>query len=68
MAEPYPKAGSFLKSSCCVSVTLRISAAGIHYSSVLHLPLGGDQTSEDFMGLHYVLIELRVTKFEGDNV
>lgn len=70
MAEPYPKAGSFLKSSCYVSVTWRISTVdkllGLIIAVFFSFPgRRSEETGEQFMGLHCVLTELGVTKFEG---
>lgn len=70
MAEPYPKAGFFLKSSCCVSVTWRISTVEklLGFIIALFFIFPGrrsEETSEQLMALHCVLTELGVIKFEG---
>lgn len=70
MTEPYPKSGSFLKSSCCVSVTWRISTVekllGFIFAVFFSFPgRRSEETCEKFMGFHCVLSELGVTKFEG---
>lgn len=70
MAEPCPKTGSFLQSSCCVSVTWMLCAVrkllGFIIAVFFSFPgRRSEETSEQFMGLHCVLIEQGVTKFEG---